>query len=125
MLEIARTFKDPLKQKYLDEVQRFRLPYWDYFRPRAKKDVSFRGIMWPKSRQRLSKDETSFPYDFSIPQIFTVSKVMVRLPDQTELTEFDNPFASFDFSSGSFKKEDWELMTGQKVSLPQSRNSWC
>jgi tyrosinase len=125
MLEIARKFKDPLKQQYLGAVQRFRLPYWDYFRPRAKKDVSFRGIMWPKSHQSLSKDETSFPYDFSIPQIFTVSKVMVRKPDQTELTEFDNPFASFDFSSGRFKKEDWELIAGQKVSLSQSRNSWC
>ena len=101
MLEIAENFPNP--QKYRDAAQRFRLPYWDYYRPRGNK-ADFPGV-------RLGKGRTSFNYDFSIPQIFTLEQVIVRTPEKDELELRDNPMNFFKFpATGSIPEDEWQIL---------------
>lgn len=111
MLDIAKKFPDANKQHYVDAVQKFRLPYWDYYRPRAKKKVWFRGVK--------PNDITSFPFDFSIPQVFTVTKLMVRTPSKNELTPIDNPLTSFTFPEDGSK---WAIDTSDWNSIAVSQS---
>ncbi len=102
MLEIADKFPNP--QKYRTAAQKFRLPFWDYYRPRGHK-ASFPGI-------RLGQGRTSFDYDFSIPQILAVEKVMLRTTPKDELTISDNPLNFFAFpKTGGIPESDWEIMS--------------
>ena len=41
MVEIAKTFAD--SKKYLNAAQDFRLPFWDFYRPRSY-DTTFPGV---------------------------------------------------------------------------------
>ncbi|KAF5642479.1 tyrosinase precursor (monophenol monooxygenase) [Fusarium tjaetaba] len=76
----------------------FRLPYWDYFRPRAYTKTTFPGVTNPKD------GTTTAPYDWGAPQIFTMPKIMVkRLPDN-ELISMPNPFFQFEFSPQQLEK---------------------
>ena len=77
--------------KYKQAAQKFRLPYFDYYRPRNH-GTSFPGIT-------QDGRSTSFPYDFSLPQIFTVEKVMLMKPGATALSLEDNPLNFFKFPS--------------------------
>jgi tyrosinase len=111
MLKIAETFPDESKQRYRDAVPKFRLPYWDYFRPRAKRETSFPGIKLPFGK-------TSFPYDFSIPQIFTMPKIMIRTPKEDKLEPYDNPLFNFAFPKGAIPDGDWKVLNNERrVSL--------
>lgn len=103
MTRIAEKFPDKVKQMYRDKVSKFRLPYWDYFRPRAKRETKFPGITLPFGK-------TSFPYDFSIPRIFTEPKVMIRTPEKNELVLHDNLLFSFRFPEGWILPEDWNAL---------------
>ncbi|SCV49123.1 related to tyrosinase precursor (monophenol monooxygenase) [Fusarium fujikuroi] len=89
---------DEQKKKYLAAAQQFRLPYWDYFRPRAYTKTTFPGVTNPED------GTTNAPYDWGAPQIFTMPEVMVkRLPDN-ELISLPNPFFQFQFSPEQLNK---------------------
>lgn len=72
----------------LKAANNFRLPYWDYWKPRGG-PVTFPGVR--------NKKQTSHDYDFRMPDIFVAIKVMVRKPDVAELVPIDNPLAFFEF----------------------------
>lgn len=99
-----------LVKRWVPEVERadqikaannFRLPYWDYWKPRGG-PVTFPGVL-SKGKQ------TSFDYDFRMPDILVAKKVMVRKPETDKLIPIDNPLAFFNFP----KKESdqvWDTM---------------
>lgn len=134
MVEIARKFTD--SEKYLKAAQSFRLPYWDYYRPRSYETV-FPGVTMGRNKgtgqfvnledvrildrvtgkQITSADvvtktvrvdehgrpydveilnSTNYPYDFGIPQIFMLEKVMMRLPPTTKVKVDEDPNVKLD-----------------------------
>ena len=100
MDEIAQTYNEPHKTKYVDASKRFRLPYYDYYRPRSY-EVKFPGI--------IDNGMTSFPYDYSCPLIFTAPNLMIRkAPDDApKLTP--NPLYSYKFDQAGGM--DWDKFT--------------
>ncbi|KAL8787253.1 MAG: hypothetical protein Q9195_007863 [Heterodermia aff. obscurata] len=103
MIGLIESFVDEkVKANYRDAAQLFRLPYWDYYRPRGD-EVHFAGVT-----QRQAK-QTSFPFDFSLPQIFTMEEVMVRLPPSNEIKLVKNPLYTYKFPpEAKSKKADWK-----------------
>ncbi|KAI9656603.1 MAG: hypothetical protein M1821_004810 [Bathelium mastoideum] len=103
MVKIAGTFND--SKDHLDAAQKFRLPYWDYYRPRDYA-VNFPGVIREK--------QTSFPYEFNIPQIFKLEKVVVLTAPQMRRETRSNPLCSFwfPFEGGLDNKRDWILAEG-------------
>jgi len=91
MVEIAeKSFNEPHRQKYLIAAKEFRLPYYDYFRPRDG-SVSFSGI--------INGQQTSFPYNFRLPDIFNEPTITVKTaPDDRPDHNFQNPLYSYHFS---------------------------
>lgn len=114
MTSIAETFPGANKQTYRDAAKKFRLPYWDYYRPRGGK-VTFPGIF---------NGQTSFPYDFSVPKIFTVDRIMLKTPDKAdELQPVQNPFKLFSFATGgSIPQRDWDIWDNTFFPWTTSRN---
>ncbi|KPM45160.1 hypothetical protein AK830_g1416 [Neonectria ditissima] len=87
------------KQTYIAAAKKFRLPYWDYYRPRGY-EVTFPGV--------VDGTTTTSPYDYHAPQIFTLPEVMVkRLPDN-KLVNMPNPFFQYAFDVDDSKKIQWE-----------------
>jgi len=103
MRDIAETFPEASKSAYREAAQQFRLPYWDYYRPRGEHTV-FPGV--------FGNGKTSFKYDFSVPQIFTVDQIVLRTPEKgNELELRNNPFRLFDFPSvGSIPEREWSIV---------------
>ncbi|KAF5987868.1 Tyrosinase [Fusarium coicis] len=89
---------DEEKKKYLDAAKKFRIPYWDYYRPRSYTKPIFPGVAKPED------GTTTGPLDFGAPQIFTVSKVMVRRLPDNKLIPMANPFLQFTFSLEQYTK---------------------
>ncbi|RBQ80962.1 hypothetical protein FVER14953_10660 [Fusarium verticillioides] len=88
---------DEQKKRYLDAARQFRLPYWDYYRPRAYTKTRFPGV--------INKDgTTTAPFDWGAPQIFTLPEVMVRRLPDNELVPMANPFFQFEFSQDQLDK---------------------
>ena len=98
MVEIANEYDVPHKGRYRAAADRFRLPFWDYFRPRGG-PVTFPGV--------IDNALTSYPYDYSAPILLTESKIMVRQVPDDELVLKSNPLCQFKFGSGLLKA-DWE-----------------
>ena len=102
MYEIAKRFSTP--QRHIDAVKEFRLPYWDYYRPRDYY-TQFPGITG-----QFDGSQTSYPFDFGAPQIFTLEKVMLRLPNGKMKLEY-NPLRTFWFPLGNpIPEKQWEVM---------------
>lgn len=102
MTLIAEKFPNP--QKYRAAAQKFRLPYWDYYRARGDQGVTLPGV-------KFDNGTTSFKYDFRIPNILTAEKVMVRTPAKDALEPFDNPLVFFNFpKAGSIPEAQWKNM---------------
>lgn len=101
MVDIAKSYTKAEDQTtYLLAAQKFRLPYWDYYRPRDF-DSNFPGVV-------RNRSDTNFPYRFGIPQIFIVSEVMVRKAPSNEWTSIPNPFKSFKFpKTNGMTDADW------------------
>lgn len=102
MAEIAERYPDDVKGKYRQSLVKYRLPYWDYYRPRAQKPTRFPGITRPNG-------QTQFTYDYSIPQIFTNPTIMIRRTTDNKLAPFTNPFWRYMFPSsqlGGFDARD-------------------
>jgi hypothetical protein len=88
MLEKAKSYPAKDQKRYLAAADRWRLPYWDYHRPRGGK-VTFPGV--------VSEGTTKSLYHVNLPLIFSAAQIMVHKPGDTGLTPHDNPFASFTF----------------------------
>lgn len=99
MLEIAARFPKP--KKYQEAAQHFRLPYWDYFRPRGW-DCEFPGVT------QRGGTMTKASVDFDIPKIFTMDKVMVRTPAKDERFLMQNPLRCYTFPDGVIPETHWE-----------------
>ncbi len=112
MLEIAGKYDPPHRQKYLDAAKAFRLPYLDYFRPRDG-EVKFPGML-------RNGAETSFPYNFRLPDILNEKKVALRLPPQDVLKyDIDNPLYTYKFTKahGQLPDVDQERIVSQSRHL--------
>ena len=120
MSDIAETFPSANKQIYRDAAKKFRLPYWDYYRPRGK-NATFPGV--------VNKGTTTAKYDFSVPQIFTVEKIMLKTPEKNQLTSQDNPLHLFNFpKTGSIPANQWTIISSafshtQTMRYPSASNS--
>ncbi|KAF5586322.1 tyrosinase precursor (monophenol monooxygenase) [Fusarium pseudocircinatum] len=86
------------KKKYLAAAQQFRLPYWDYYRPRSYTKTTFPGVTNPKDGTATA------PFDWGAPQIFTLPEVMVRRLPDNELVPMTNPFFQYEFTTAQFTK---------------------
>jgi tyrosinase len=95
------------KSAYVDAAAKFRLPYWDYHRPRDY-NAHFPGV-FRKSTGEFRQGSTYFPYDFCVPQILTLDKVKVKMYPDDELKEIDNPLSRFSFPNGSLSDNDWKI----------------
>lgn len=106
--DIAADFSDP---KYQQAAQRFRLPYWDYLKPREHKTTTFNGAG--------GSGTTSFPYNFDLPLVLTVDQVMVYQPqaeggNETQLVPIPNPLLTFYFpAKDSVTPREWSLLNSQ------------
>ena len=87
------------KKEYVEAAKLFRLPYWDYYRPRDYK-VTMPGV--------FKNHKTTSPYDYHMPQIFTLEDLMVKtLPDE-KLVPMSNPFLQYRFVDSDLTKKEWE-----------------
>ena len=103
MHDIAKTFTP--SQKHIDAVKEFRLPYWDYYRPRDYY-IEFPGIT-----DEAGRVSTAYPFDFGVPQIFTLEKVIIRLPSGKLKLE-SNPLCTFWFPLGdAIPEKQWNQMS--------------
>ncbi|KAL8792906.1 MAG: hypothetical protein Q9195_004483 [Heterodermia aff. obscurata] len=113
MLTIAGKFKD--SDSWTQEVQKFRLPFWDYLRPRGG-NTRFPGV---KDRKYGT---TGYGWDFSVPYILEVEQVMVYMPyddsrpdkKESELQLINNPLFMFVFpQSNGLKDKDLDYINFQ------------
>lgn len=88
------------KQGYADAARQFRLPFWDYYRPRGYQ-TTFPGV--------VDGQKKTAPFDYGLPQIFTLPEVMVRTLPDNELKALANPFWQYKFSAGDLKAHDWQI----------------
>jgi tyrosinase len=99
MVTIAQSYTDKQhRDSYLQAVQKFRLPYWDYYRPRDY-DVTFQGIVNPNGT-------TKFSYKFDMPQIFTLVEIKVLKAPTNVATPVKNPFQSYKFPDATIASGD-------------------
>ena len=100
MLEIAESYASPHKDSYIEAVQQFRLPYWDFHRPRGGR-VRFPGVVDPNQT-------TDFPFDYSVPKIFSETNLQVRVAPNNDLQPLGrNPFNFFAFPGDWIEAEEW------------------
>ena len=101
MVDIAKRYDGRHKDLYIRAALQFRLPFWDYFRPRGG-SVKFPGVIEERS--------TTFIYDYSVPRIFTEKIVNVRRPPGNQLEPLTrNPFNTFDLQrSNIVPPKDWD-----------------
>ncbi len=93
MVEIAGKYDPPHRQRYQTAAKAFRLPYLDYFRPRDGQ-VNFPGVQ--------SGTQTSFPYNFRLPDILNEPKVALRIPPLDNIKyDIDNPLYTYKFSQAN------------------------
>ena len=105
MVKIAEKFSDQVRWKAA--VEKFRLPYFDWVRPRAKQSGhTVIGI------GKDGKTKNPFNYIFDLPRILKEERVMVYLPslenpDQEKtLKSITNPLYSFSFQNSKSKIPD-------------------
>lgn len=115
MLINAKQFKAQ-PEEHIEAVKQFRLPFWDYFRPRGG-NCRFPGV------RDLKRGTTGYEWDFSIPNILEVETVMVYKPSgkndlpekEFQLQEIDNPLNKFKFpEDNSIKDEEWAALEAEK-----------
>lgn len=103
MQDIAASYTNPARKAiYQEAVKKFRLPYIDYHRPRNY-DATFPGVVNP------NRGSTSYPYDFSLPQVLTLANITVRDFPADNIRTISNPLASFRFPPGSVSENEWAV----------------
>ncbi len=101
MIEIANKYSPEFQNDYVNAAQLFRLPFWDYYRPRGG-PVEFPGV--------VDQEKTSFPYDYSLPRVLTEKTISVRIHPHNELKQLPhNPFRFYEFQPGSLPPDEWDL----------------
>ena len=112
MIDIANTYDAAHRQKYLDAAKAFRLPYFDYFRPRGGA-VHFPGVV---------EDEkmTDFAYDFTLPSVFNEERVNILEAPADTPTPINNPLYSFQFKGKSdhFQGADMKTFVSFLIHVP-------
>jgi len=99
MVDLAKQWKTAEnREKYHQAALQFRMPYWDYYRPRGNR-VNFPGI--------IKNGFTSFAYDYSSPIAFTVDKINVRTAPDDKWTTMANPLHHWDFEEDFVPEKDW------------------
>ena len=113
MVEVANSYDEPHRAEYLSAVTNFRLPYWDYFRPRGG-EVTFPGV--------LDGRETTYPFDYSLPRVFTEKDISVFAPPNNELKPLarGNPFRSHPFNNDESGTIEWKDFAPQVRSQASS-----
>ncbi|KAG8527795.1 uncharacterized protein KY384_007949 [Bacidia gigantensis] len=113
VIDLARSFTGSLKDDYLREALQFRLPYWDYYRPRGG-PVEFPGV--------IDKGTTTFDWDYSIPRVFTEKSLRVRRPPGNQIDTLErNPLNFFDLKSANIIPDDDWKMYGKVDLFPRDR----
>ena len=111
---VERDFQD---ETYFAAVRRWRLPYWDYFRPRGG----------PVTWQAVGPgDMTDSAFDCGIPDVFTFPSLMIRTSLAGNLAPYTNPLLKFKFPAeqdGGLDQNDWRTEPGfdqsETVRYPQ------
>lgn len=105
--DIAADFSDP---RYKKAAEKVRLPYWDYFKPREKKQTNFPGV--PNG-----DGTTSYHYDFRMPDVMCADVVFVYRPNKKDPTLEKvlvkmprNPLQGYIFpgGDGNIPVKDWD-----------------
>ncbi|KAK4446173.1 hypothetical protein QBC34DRAFT_152132 [Podospora aff. communis PSN243] len=135
MRDIANKYTDSAtKQRYLEATQKFRLPYFDYFRARGRgyqttsQDVRRDRIVDPDAENRRAQPD-DFGYDFRIPDIFMAPEVTVLQQPDNKPVSIDNPLYTYKFSSqyGELVSRDKDALAGfastEMTIRCQSRNN--
>lgn len=111
MVDIAERFPPNSRTKYREAARQFRLPFWDYFRPRGRHST------YPTIRDE--KNPNLFDFDFAVPTAITIEKLMIRTPEKDELTLVDNPlcFSYFpeEASAVRIQQNDWDETLQEEV----------
>jgi hypothetical protein len=110
MEEIAILYTDPtVKSDYLKELKHFRLPYFDYFRPRGP---SFSTT----ALKDINAANLQFAYDFKLPEIFNRDKVFVWNHPDNARDYIDNPLYAYKFGEkpglSTFNAQDLKALVG-------------
>lgn len=103
------------KQAYANAAKQFRLPFWDYYRPRGYQ-TTFPGV--------ADGQKKTAPFDYGLPQIFTLPEVMIRTLPDNDLKALPNPFWQYKFSAGDLNARDWQL-SGIDVSHTMLKRISC
>ena len=107
MIDVAYKYNEPLKTRFRDAAINFRLPYWDYFRPRKGPGrYTFPGV--------ISGGQTAYDYDYSAPAIFTTPSVTVRYyPDGKARQLTRNPLHHYVFQAktGQLSTAEWDTIS--------------
>ncbi|KAI9894687.1 MAG: hypothetical protein M1814_002043 [Vezdaea aestivalis] len=113
IMDIVEEFPASAKPKYKAAARLFRLPYWDYYRPRAT-GAKFPGIKGTGST-------TGFDYDFYVPRAITLKKVMIRTPQEDKLELKENPLRFTQFPKGVLTDNDWAALGGEGTLYSKDR----
>lgn len=98
---------DADKKTYKDALDNFRLPYYDYYRPRGGK-TEFPGV--------FANNKTVADYDYHLPLIFTTPQIMAKTLPDNEFVPVVNPFFNYRFEPSDFSKDEWENIPKFEVS---------
>jgi tyrosinase len=112
MVDIANTYDTAHRQKYLDAAKAFRLPYFDYFRPRGGK-VHFPGVV-------ADKMMTEFDFDFTLPAVFNEKDINILAAPADTPTPIGNPLYAFSFKGKSdhFQEKDMRIFVSSLIHVP-------
>lgn len=98
-LKIANRFNT---QQYKDAAKRFRLPYWDWIKPRARRTTNFPGV----------GGRVSYPFNYDLPLCLTAEQLMVfDVENPLQLTPIDNPLLTFVFpTTGGLSSNEFNAL---------------
>lgn len=119
MRKISGLYTDPtVKSRYLAAAQKFRLPYFDYFRPRGP------GFSVAELKGFTRQDDgterlTSYAHDFRLPEIFNIKEVTVRLYPDNVPKSVDNPLYAYKFKEPekSFTSHDLDALVSTYLEI--------
>lgn len=125
MVNIAKKYTDTaVKARYLDAAQKFRLPYWDYYRARGPgfsvtrqqaRDKDIRDT----NNWNLRAPPAEFAYDFRLPDIFMAKTVTIKSYPKDEPKSLDNPLYSYKFEAerGGLQARDLRELVSPPIGI--------
>jgi tyrosinase len=87
------------KQDYVEAVRQFRLPYWDYYRPRGS-SIEIPGV--------VEDGRTISPYNYRAPLVFTLPRIMVKALPDNEPRAIKNPLFQWEFLEADLSADEWK-----------------